>query len=194
MYNLLQRLVALISMILLSPLLLLVAILIKLESRGPVLFKQERVGKDNINFTIYKFRSMKTDTPDVATHLLDNPKIFITKVGGFLRTTSLDELPQLLNIVKGEMLFVGPRPALYNQYDLNELRKLRGVDKLYPGVTGWAQINGRDELDIEEKVEFDKEYLENRSIVFDIKIVFMTLFKVFKKEGIVEGKKPNNED
>lgn len=187
MYNLLQRLIALISLILLSPLFLVVAILIKLESKGPVFFKQERVGKDNINFTIYKFRSMRTDTPDVATHLLDDPEIFITKIGGFLRKTSLDELPQLLNIVKGEMLFVGPRPALYNQHDLNGLRELRGVDKLYPGVTGWAQVNGRDELDIEEKVEFDKEYLDNRSIIFDIKIVFMTLFKVFKREGIVEG-------
>ena len=189
MYNLLQRLIALISLILLSPLFLVVAILIKLESKGPVLFKQERVGKDNINFTIYKFRSMRTDTPDVATHLLDDPEIFITKIGGFLRKTSLDELPQLLNIVKGEMLFVGPRPALYNQYDLNRLRELRGVDKLYPGVTGWAQINGRDELDIDEKVEFDKEYLENRSIIFDMKIVFMTFFKVFKSEGVVEGRK-----
>lgn len=194
MYNLLQRLIALISLILLSPLFLVVGILIKLESKGPVFFKQERVGKDNINFTIYKFRSMRTDTPDIATHLLDNPDIFITKIGGFLRKTSLDELPQLLNIVKGEMLFVGPRPALHNQYDLNDSRELIGVDKLYPGVTGWAQINGRDELDIEEKVEFDKEYLENRSIIFDIKIVFMTLFKVFKKEGIVEGKKATNKD
>lgn len=189
MYNLLQRLIALISLILLSPLFLVVAILIKLESKGPVFFKQERVGKDNINFTIYKFRSMRTDTPDVATHLLDDPEIFITKIGGFLRKTSLDELPQLLNIVKGEMLFVGPRPALYNQYDLNGLRKLRGVDKLYPGVTGWAQVNGRDELEIDEKVEFDKEYLDNRSIILDIKIIFVTLFKVFKREGIVEGSK-----
>ena len=194
MYNLLQRLIALISLILLSPLFLIVAILIKLESKGPVFFEQKRVGKDNKNFTIYKFRSMRTDTPDVATHLLDNPEVFITKVGGFLRKTSLDELPQLLNIVKAEMLFVGPRPALYNQYDLNELRVLKGVDKLYPGVTGWAQVNGRDELEIEEKVKFDKEYLDNRSIILDIKIVFMTLFKVFKREGIVEGKKLTNED
>ena len=189
MYNLLQRLIALISLILLSPLFLVVAILIKLESKGPVFFKQERVGKDNINFTIYKFRSMRIDTPDVATHLLNNPDMFITRIGGFLRKTSLDELPQLLNIVKGEMLFVGPRPALYNQYDLNGLRELRGVDKLYPGVTGWAQVNGRDELEIDEKVEFDQEYLENRSIIFDMKIVFMTIIKVIRKEGVVEGSK-----
>lgn len=193
MYNLLQRLIALISLILLSPLFLVIAILIKLESKGPVFFKQERVGKDNINFTIYKFRSMRTDTPDVATHLLDNPEIFITKIGGFLRKTSLDELPQLLNIVKGEMLFVGPRPALYNQYDLRDLRTENGVHVLYPGVTGWAQINGRDELEIPDKVEFDRQYVERRNIFMDIKIVFITVVKVFKKEGIVEGVKATND-
>lgn len=194
MYNLLQRLIALISLILLSPLFLVVAILIKLESKGPVFFKQERVGKNNINFTIYKFRSMRTDTPDVATHLLDDPEIFITKIGGFLRKTSLDELPQLLNIVKGDMLFVGPRPALYNQYDLRDLRTENGVHALYPGVSGWAQVNGRDELEIPDKVEFDRQYLENRSVVLDIRIVLMTLFKVFKSEGVVEGRKATNED
>ena len=194
MYNLLQRLIALISLILLSPLFLIVSILIKLESKGPVFFKQERVGKDNKNFTIYKFRSMRTDTPDVATHLLDNPEIFITKIGGFLRKTSLDELPQLLNIVKGEMLFVGPRPALYNQYDLRDLRTEQGVHVLYPGVSGWAQVNGRDELEIPDKVEFDRQYLENRSVLLDIKIVFMTLFKVFKSEGVVEGSKATNKN
>lgn len=194
MYNLLQRLIALISLILLSPLFLVVAILIKLESKGPVFFKQERVGKDNINFTIYKFRSMRTDTPDVATHLLDNPDIFITNIGGFLRKTSLDELPQLLNIVKGDMLFVGPRPALYNQYDLRDLRTENGVHVLYPGVSGWAQVNGRDELEIPDKVEFDRQYLEHRSIFLDIRIVLMTLFKVFKSEGVVEGRKVTNED
>ena len=187
MYNLLQRFIALVSLVLLSPLFLVVALLIKLESKGPVFFKQERIGKDNENFTIYKFRSMRTDTPDVATHLLDNPDVFITKIGGFLRKTSLDELPQLINIVKGDMLFVGPRPALYNQYDLRDLRTEKGVHVLYPGITGWAQVNGRDELEIPDKVEFDKQYVERRSIFMDIKIVFMTIFKVFKKEGIVEG-------
>lgn len=194
MYNLLQRLIALVVLIALSPLFLVVAIFIKIESKGPILFKQDRIGKDNINFTIYKFRSMRTDTPDVATHLLDNPDIFITKIGGFLRRTSLDELPQLINILKGDMLFVGPRPALYNQYDLRDLRTEKGVHVLYPGVSGWAQVNGRDELEIPDKVEFDRQYLENRSVMLDIKIVFMTLFKVFKREGIVEGKNATNED
>lgn len=189
MYNLLQRLIALVMLIILSPLFFIVSILIKLESKGPVFFKQERIGKDNINFMIYKFRSMRTDTPDVATHLLDNPEVFITKVGKFLRKTSLDELPQLINIIKGEMLFVGPRPALYNQYDLRDLRTEKGVHVLYPGVTGWAQVNGRDELEIPDKVEFDRQYVEKRSIFMDIKIVFMTVVKVFKKEGIVEGSK-----
>ena len=192
MYNLFQRLIALVMLIILSPLFLIVSILIKLESKGPVFFKQERIGKDNINFMIYKFRSMRTDTPDVATHLLDNPEVFITKVGKFLRKTSLDELPQLINIIKGEMLFVGPRPALYNQYDLRDLRTEKGVHVLYPGVTGWAQVNGRDELEIPDKVEFDRQYVERRSIFMDIKIVFMTIVKVFKKEGIGEGSKATN--
>ncbi|MBN9647132.1 sugar transferase [Terrisporobacter glycolicus] len=189
MYNLLQRFVALVSLIILSPLFLILSLLIKIESKGPVFFKQERIGKDNMNFMIYKFRSMMTDTPDVATHLLDNPDIFITKVGKFLRKTSLDELPQLINIVKGEMLFVGPRPALYNQYDLRDLRTEKGVHVLYPGVTGLAQVNGRDELEIPEKVEFDRKYVEKRSIFMDIKIIFMTFIKVFKSEGVVEGSK-----
>ena len=193
MYNLLQRLVALIALIILSPIFLIIAILIKLESKGPVFFKQERIGKNNNNFMIYKFRSMRTDTPDVATHLLDDPEIFITKVGKFLRKTSLDELPQFINIIKGEMLFVGPRPALYNQYDLRDLRTEKGVHVLLPGVTGWAQINGRDELEIPDKVEFDRQYLEYRSIFFDIKILFLTILKVFKSEGVVEGSKATNE-
>lgn len=189
MYNLLQRFVALVSLVILSPLFLIISLLIKIESKGPVFFKQERIGKDNVNFMIYKFRSMRTDTPDVATHLLDNPDIFITKIGKILRKTSLDELPQLINIVKGEMLFVGPRPALYNQYDLRDLRTEKGVHVLYPGVTGWAQVNGRDELEIPEKVEFDRQYIEKRSIFMDIKIVLMTFIKVFKSEGVVEGSK-----
>lgn len=189
MYNLLQRLVALISLIILSPVFLIIALLIKLESKGPVFFKQERIGKDNVNFMIYKFRSMRTDTPDVPTHLLDDPEIFITKVGKFLRKTSLDELPQFINIIKGEMLFVGPRPALYNQYDLRDLRTEKGVQTLLPGVTGWAQVNGRDELEIPDKVEFDRQYLQYRSVLFDIRIFFMTVIKVFKKEGVVEGSK-----
>ncbi|MGL5641851.1 sugar transferase [Acinetobacter sp. RIT592] len=193
MYNLLQRLVALIALVILSPVFLIIALLIKLESKGPVFFKQERIGKDNVNFMIYKFRSMRTDTPDVPTHLLDDPEIFITKVGKFLRKTSLDELPQFINIIKGEMLFVGPRPALYNQYDLRDLRTEKGVQTLLPGVTGWAQVNGRDELEIPDKVEFDRQYLQYRSVLFDIKIFVMTAIKVFKKEGVVEGSKATNE-
>lgn len=193
MYNLLQRLVALIALIILSPVFLIIALLIKLESKGPVFFKQERIGKDNMNFMIYKFRSMRTDAPDVPTHLLDDPEIFITKVGKFLRKTSLDELPQFINIIKGEMLFVGPRPALYNQYDLRDLRTEKGVQTLLPGVTGWAQVNGRDELEIPDKVEFDRQYLQYRSVLFDIKIFVMTVIKVFKKEGVVEGSKATNE-
>lgn len=193
MYNLLQRLVALIALVILSPVFLIIALLIKLESKGPVFFKQERIGKDNMNFMIYKFRSMRTDTPDVPTHLLDDPEIFITKVGKFLRKTSLDELPQFINIIKGEMLFVGPRPALYNQYDLRDLRTEKGVQTLLPGVTGWAQVNGRDELEIPDKVEFDRQYLQYRSVLFDMKIFVMTVIKVFKKEGVVEGSKATNE-
>ncbi|WP_373598236.1 sugar transferase [Paraclostridium bifermentans] len=192
MYNLLQRLVALIALVILSPLFLIIALLIKLESKGPVFFKQERIGKDNVNFMIYKFRSMRTDTPDVPTHLLNDPEIFITKVGKFLRKTSLDELPQFINIIKGEMVFVGPRPALYNQYDLRDLRTEKGVQVLIPGVTGWAQVNGRDELEIPDKVEFDRQYLERRSVMFDIKILFLTVLKVFKSEGVVEGSRANN--
>ena len=193
MYNLLQRLVALIALVILSPVFLIIALLIKLESKGPVFFKQERIGKDNMNFMIYKFRSMRTDTPDVPTHLLDDPEIFITKVGKFLRKTSLDELPQFINIIKGEMLFVGPRPALYNQYDLRDLRTEKGVQTLLPGVTGWAQVNGRDELEIPDTVEFDRQYLQYRSVLFDMKIFVMTVIKVFKKEGVVEGSKSTNE-
>ncbi len=193
MYNLLQRIVALIALVVLAPVFLIIALLIKLESKGPVFFKQERIGKDNVNFMIYKFRSMRTDTPDVPTHLLDDPEIFITKVGKFLRKTSLDELPQFINIIKGEMLFVGPRPALYNQYDLRDLRTEKGVQTLLPGVTGWAQVNGRDELEIPDKVEFDRQYLQYRSVLFDIKIFVMTVIKVFKKEGVVEGSKATNE-
>lgn len=189
MYNLSQRLVALVMLVLLSPLFIVLAICIKLESKGPVFFKQERIGKDNVNFMIYKFRSMRTDTPDVATHLLNDPEIFITKIGKILRKTSLDELPQLINIAKGEMLFVGPRPALYNQYDLRDLRTAKGVHILYPGVTGWAQVNGRDELEIADKVEFDRQYMKKKSIFMDINIVFITFVKVFKSEGVIEGSK-----
>ncbi|MGL4624179.1 MAG: sugar transferase [Culicoidibacterales bacterium] len=188
MYNLFQRVIALIAVIILSPIFLVIAIAIKLESKGPVLFKQERIGKHNHHFHIYKFRSMYTETPNVPTHLLADPKAFITKVGGILRKTSLDELPQLWNIVKGDMMFVGPRPALYNQDDLKQLRTEHNVHQLVPGVTGWAQINGRDELEILEKVKFDAEYLQQWSPWLDLKIMILTVVKVFKTDGVVEGK------
>lgn len=176
------------AVIVLSPIITILCILIKTTSKGPILFKQRRIGKDNKEFNIYKFRTMRTDTPNVATHLLENPEQYITKIGKFMRKTSLDELPQLINIIKGEMSVVGPRPALYNQDDLIELRTKAGVHKLLPGLTGWAQINGRDELPIIQKVILDKEYIEIQSFWMDIKIIFMTVFKVLKSEGIQEGK------
>ena len=176
-----------IFLIILSPLILIISIIIKLTSKGNVFFKQKRIGRLNKEFYIYKFRTMRTDTPDVATHLLKNPEKYITPIGKFLRKTSLDELPQLFNILKGEMSLVGPRPALYNQYDLKEMRNKEGINILVPGLTGWAQINGRDEISLEEKVRLDKEYLEKQSFWFDIKILWLTFFKVIKKEGIKEG-------
>jgi len=163
---------------------LLIAILIIITSKGPVLYWSDRVGKNNKIFKMPKFRSMVINTPTLATHLLDNPDSYLSPIGRFLRTTSLDELPQLFCILKGNMSFVGPRPALYNQYDLISLRTQEGVDKLVPGITGWAQVNGRDELSISDKVLLDVEYQNRQSIWFDIKILWMTFFKVLKKEGV----------
>lgn len=190
--NIVKRIVgflmALILVILLSPILLIIAIAIKCESKGPVFFKQKRVGKHKQLFEIYKFRSMRTDTPkDQPTHLLQNPESYITKVGGFLRKTSLDELPQLFNILKGEMAWVGPRPALWNQYDLIEERDKYGANDVMPGLTGWAQINGRDELEIPVKAKFDGEYVEKCSFLFDLKCFFGTFISVAKQDGVVEG-------
>ena len=193
MYNWIQRVIAFIMCIILLPIFVVISIIIKIESRGPIIFKQVRVGKDNKLFTMYKFRSMVIDTPNLPTDLLNNPNIYITKFGSILRKTSLDELPQLINIIKGEMVFVGPRPALDNQYDLINLRKKNGIEHLYPGITGWAQINGRDELEMEEKVKFDTIYAKKKSIIFDLKIVFITIFKVIKREGIVEGRQYEND-
>ena len=185
---------SLIGLGVLLPILLIVMIAIKIDSPGPILFKQKRVGINKTHFDILKFRTMKSDTPkDVPTHMLAKPEQYITKVGKLLRKTSLDELPQLINILKGDMSIVGPRPALWNQDDLIAERDKYGANSVRPGLTGWAQVNGRDELEIEEKVEFDKEYLDNRSIIFDIKIVFITLFKVFKGEGVVEGSKAKDD-
>ena len=169
----------------LAPLFLLVVLAVRLTSAGPVLFRTRRVGKNSRLFTMYKFRTMRIDTPQVATHLLKEPDQFLTPVGGFLRRTSIDELPQLLNVLRGEMSLVGPRPALFNQDDLIALRTAGGVHQLTPGVTGWAQVNGRDELPIPEKVNLDEWYMRNRSFWLDLKIVGMTVFKVIRKEGVV---------
>jgi len=175
---------ALILLLALSIPALLIALLVKATSRGPVFYWSDRVGKDNTIFKMPKFRTMRTNTPAVATHLLDNPNQFLTAIGGFLRKSSLDELPQLLCILQGDMSFVGPRPALFNQNDLVELRTKKGIHILTPGLTGWAQINGRDELPIPIKVSFDEYYLQHQSFLFDMKILIMTIFKVARSEGI----------
>lgn len=170
--------------ILLLPLFILVALIIIIEDGFPVFFKQKRVGQNYSFFQIYKFRSMKKNTPNVATHLLENPKQYLLKSGQIVRKLSIDELPNLINIIKGEMLFVGPRPALYNQDDLMNLRVQFGVDKLKPGITGWAQINGRDEISIEEKVDLEKEYLNRKSVWFDFKIIIGTFTSIVKSRGV----------
>ena len=163
---------------------LFIAIAIQRTSKGPVLYWSDRVGKNNKIFKMPKFRSMLTDTPAVATHLLDNPDTYLSPIGGFLRRTSLDELPQLFSVLKGDMSFVGPRPALFNQEDLIALRKEKGVDRLLPGITGWAQVNGRDDLSIPDKVALDVEYLNRQSFWFDVKILWMTFLKVIKRDGV----------
>ncbi|HEM2745773.1 TPA: sugar transferase [Streptococcus suis] len=192
MYPICKRILAIVisgsAIVILSPILLLIALAIKLDSRGPVLFKQKRVGKNKKYFMIYKFRSMYVDGPsDMPTHLLKDPTAMITKVGAFLRKTSLDELPQLFNIFKGEMAIVGPRPALWNQYDLIEERDKYRANDIRPGLTGWAQINGRDELEIDEKSKLDGYYVENMGLLLDIKCFFGTFISVAKSEGVVEG-------
>jgi O-antigen biosynthesis protein WbqP len=163
---------------------LIVAIVVKVTSRGPALYWSERVGRRNKTFRMPKFRSMRVDTPAVATHLLKGAGTYLTPVGSFLRKSSLDELPQLWSILKGDMSLVGPRPALFNQEDLIALRTERGVDALRPGLTGWAQINGRDELPIPVKVEFDAQYLARQSFLFDLKILFLTCLKVMRRSGV----------
>jgi len=164
--------------------LLFIAIVIRLTSKGPSLYWSDRVGKNNKIFKMPKFRSMLIDTPAVATHLLDNPDAYLSPIGGFLRSTSLDELPQLFSVLKGNMSFVGPRPALYNQDDLIALRTEKGVVELLPGITGWAQVNGRDELLIPDKVALDVEYLNRQSFWFDMKILWITFLKVVKRDGV----------
>ena len=176
------------GLIILIPVFLIISIAIKVESKGPVIFKQKRIGKGKKYFTIYKFRTMRSDTPkDMPTHMLKNANGCITKVGNILRKTSLDELPQLVNILKGDMSIIGPRPALWNQDDLVEEREKYHANDIRPGLTGWAQVNGRDELEIPVKAKYDGEYIEKASLWFDIKIFFKTIINVFKHEGIVEG-------
>lgn len=179
---------SLLGLVILSPIFLLLILAIKLDSKGPVLFKQKRVGIHKTHFNILKFRTMQIDTPkDTPTHLLENPGQWITKVGKFLRKTSLDELPQIINILKGEMSIIGPRPALWNQYDLIEERDKYGVNDIKPGLTGWAQINGRDELPIEVKAKLDGEYVKKIGLLMDIKCFFGTIISVLKSDGVVEG-------
>ena len=163
---------------------LLIGVVVRFTSRGSSLYWSDRVGKNNKIFKMPKFRSMLIDTPSVATHLLDNPDSYLSPIGGFLRRSSLDELPQLFSVLKGDMSFVGPRPALFNQDDLITLRAEKGVDKLLPGITGWAQVNGRDELSIPDKVALDVEYLNRQSFWFDLKILWMTFLKVVKRDGV----------
>jgi O-antigen biosynthesis protein WbqP len=179
-----NRLFAFLLIIILSPIFLIVALAILVEDGFTVFFTQKRVGINYTFFYIYKFRSMKKNTPNVATHLLTNPDKYLLKIGKFIRKTSLDELPNLINIIKGEMVFVGPRPALYNQDDLMTLRVATGVDKLKPGITGWAQINGRDDISIEKKVQLEQEYMHKRSTIFDIEIMIRTFTNVLFSNGV----------
>jgi len=167
-----------------SPIFLLLALLIKVTSPGPVLYWSDRVGKNNRLFRMPKLRSMRINTPQVATHLLADPGLYLTPIGGFLRRTSFDELPQFFSILSGDQSFVGPRPALFNQEDLIALRTERGIHRLIPGLTGWAQVNGRDEIPIPVKVEFDREYLDRQSFAFDFQILWMTAFQVLRSEGV----------
>ena len=176
------------GLIVLSPLLIAIVIAIKLDSKGPVIFKQKRVGKNKTYFNIWKFRTMRTDAPkDMPTHLFSSPDAYITKIGKFLRQTSLDELPQILQIVVGKMSIIGPRPALWNQYDLIEERDKYGANDITPGLTGWAQVNGRDELEIPVKAKLDGEYVEKMGFMMDCKCFIMTIFSVARHDGVVEG-------
>lgn len=193
MYRKLKRLLdlilSLLGLIILSPIFLILIVLIKIDSKGPVFFKQKRVGINKTHFNILKFRTMNIDTPkDTPTHLLENPDQYITRMGKFLRKTSLDELPQIWNIVVGEMSIIGPRPALWNQYDLIDERDKYGANNVFPGLTGWAQINGRDELPIDVKAKLDGEYVQNMSFSMDVKCFFGTIVSVFKRDGVVEGR------
>ncbi len=179
--------ISILALVLLAIPMLIVVAVIKIEDPGPAIFKQKRIGKNKCYFNLYKFRSMKVDTPDIPTHLMQNPQQYITKAGRFIRKTSIDELPQLINILKGDMSFIGPRPALWNQDDLINERDKYGANDVLPGLTGLAQISGRDELPIPVKAKFDGEYVEKLSFWFDIKCFFGTVVSVLKSDGVVEG-------
>ena len=188
----LDLLLSLMAIVVLSPLMLVLALIIRATSPGPVFFRQKRVGMGKTHFMIYKFRTMRIDAPkDRPTHLLKDPTAYITPVGHFLRRSSLDELPQLINIIKGEMAVVGPRPALWNQFDLIAERDKYGANDVRPGLTGWAQINGRDELPIDVKARLDGEYVEKMGFCFDVKCILGTVVKVIRSEGVVEGQQQN---
>ena len=184
MKRIFDLLLGVVILVLLVVPMLFISIAVRFSSKGPALYWSDRVGRNNKIFKMPKFRSMLIDTPAVASHLLDSPDVYLSPIGGFLRLTSLDELPQLFSVLKGDMSFVGPRPALYNQDDLIALRTKEGVDKLLPGITGWAQVNGRDELSIPDKVALDVEYLNRQSFWFDIKILWMTFLRVVKRDGV----------
>lgn len=192
--NIIERIIAFVLLIIFMPIFIIIGISIKLSSKGSILFKQPRVGLNGNIFNVYKFRSMKTTAPNVATEELINADEFITGIGKILRITSLDELPQLLNIIRGEMSFVGPRPVIVEEKLLNDLRLEQGVYSVRPGITGWAQINGRDEIDIYQKVKLDKAYIEKKSLLFDIYILFMTVYKVLARKDLKELRSENNED
>jgi Sugar transferases involved in lipopolysaccharide synthesis len=187
MRRLFDILISICLLILFSPVLFLLAIIIKFDSKGPVFFTQMRIGKENKLFKFYKFRTMAVGTPNVSTEELKNSQSYITPFGKILRKTSMDELPQLINIFKGDMTFIGPRPALYNQYELKEMRTKVGVHKLLPGLTGWAQVNGRDMLSDSMKTSYDEYYLINKSVRFNFKILVRTVFKVLRCDGVIEG-------
>ena len=180
-----SRVIGLILLVLLSPIFLIVSLIILFDDGRPILYMQKRPGKNNQIFNFYKFRTMRKETPEIATHLLQDPDSYLLHFGKLIRKLSLDELPNLINVIKGEMVFVGPRPALHNQADLIALRTNLGIHKLMPGITGWAQVNGRDDLSIPKKVEYDKYYLNNKSWFLDIKILFLTILRVFTRKGVL---------
>lgn len=192
--NIIERILALMITIIFIPVFLIIGISVKVTSKGPIFFKQSRIGLNGNIFYVYKFRSMKINAPNVATEELENPEQFITKIGKILRITSLDEIPQLINVIKGDMSFVGPRPVIKEEILLNDLRIKEGIYNVRPGITGWAQVNGRDEIDIYEKVKFDKEYIQKKSFLFDIYILFLTIYKVLARKDVKELRRKNEKN